>query len=216
MIIDKSPHNRPQTRPNKRRRGKQRHRSLQRSPRKQITHSAARHGEEGAPREAVEEAEHDDGGDVAGDGLRDQEYEVERPSDEVDGAAAVELAKGTEDHRPKGDAQDEGREAEDGDDAGVVEVGFHVGVGGGVDGACACSVREWVSRILCKSFRLVIPLLRFLSLMNKLHHSARAPCSHRGNISYRILLFSQPSPLHRLLSCANYSSFGKTKGHSHA
>lgn len=116
--------------------------------RKEVAYGAARDGEEGAAREAVEEAEDEDDGDVAGDGLGHEPDEVGGPGDEVDGAAAVELAQRAEEHGAEADAQHKGREAQHGDDARVAELGLHLGVGGRVDGAGAgavCLRFVWVS-----------------------------------------------------------------------
>lgn len=105
----------------------------------QVADGAARDGEERAAREAAKEAGDDNGGNVLAKRLGKDEEEEDGPGDEVDGAAAVELAHGAEQHGPKGDAQHKRRQAEDGDDARVAEFGFHLFVGGGIDGGEVCS-----------------------------------------------------------------------------
>lgn len=114
--------------------GVQQHGRLKVLPSEEIAHCAAGHGKEGTPRQAIEETGDNHGGDVLGDGLRDDPDKIQGPRDEVDGAAAVELAEGPEKHGTQADAQDECREAQRRDDARGVKLGVHLGVSGGIDG----------------------------------------------------------------------------------
>jgi len=117
----------------------QQHRGLQFIAAKQVPDGPARDGEERTAGESVKEAGDDHGGDVAGNSLGNDLEDVQGPGDEIDRAAAKELAQGPEEHGADADAEYVRGDAEGRDEARPVEFGIHLGVGGAVDGAGSCA-----------------------------------------------------------------------------
>lgn len=134
--VDETPQQWPDAGPQERRRGEEREGVVHLVRGEQVAHGAARDAEEGAARQALEEARDDDGADVAGDGAGHDPHGEGGEGGEVDGAAAVELAERAP-HGPQGDAQHEGRQAQRREQAPAAELGVHLRVRARVDGARA-------------------------------------------------------------------------------
>src|SRR3569833_816306 len=125
----------------------------------QVADRAARHGQEAAAEEALEEASVDHGLDVPCLGRRDSPDEEEGQRTEVDGSSAIEFAQ-RRPERPHGDAQDEGRQSQRRHQRRAAKLGVHLLVGDCVDGTGAGTnaFQRTVSELLPALVRLEVLL----------------------------------------------------------